>query len=56
MEINELTDGKLRNYVDGEWAPVDGAAGTDVVNPATVRPWHMCRSPSLSTSTVSWKQ
>ena len=35
MKINELTDGTLRNYVNGEWAPVSGSDGKDVVNPAT---------------------
>ena len=35
MEIDDLTDGTLRNYVNGEWVPVDGDDGDDVVNPAT---------------------
>jgi len=35
MEINDITDGTLRNYVNGDWTPIDGDDGTDVVNPAT---------------------
>ncbi len=35
MDIDDITDGTLRNYVDGEWTPIDGDDGADVVNPAT---------------------
>ncbi|WP_418283857.1 CoA-acylating methylmalonate-semialdehyde dehydrogenase [Halorubrum sp. DTA46] len=35
MEINDITDGTLRNYVNGEWTVIDGDDGKDVVNPAT---------------------
>ncbi len=35
MNIDDLTDGRLQNYVNGDWVPVDGDDGDDVVNPAT---------------------
>lgn len=35
MDIDDITDGTLRNYIDGEWTPIGGDDGTDVVNPAT---------------------
>ncbi|GAB6880373.1 CoA-acylating methylmalonate-semialdehyde dehydrogenase [Halorubrum gandharaense] len=35
MQIDDLTDGTLHNYVNGEWVPVDGDDGEAVVNPAT---------------------
>lgn len=38
MNIDDITDGTLRNYVNGEWTTIDGDDGAALVNPATAEP------------------
>lgn len=35
LRLSSLADGRVRNYVDGEWVGIQGEDGMDVVNPAT---------------------
>lgn len=35
MNIDDITDGTLRNYVNGEWTTIDGDDGAALVDPAT---------------------
>ncbi|MFB6130969.1 MAG: CoA-acylating methylmalonate-semialdehyde dehydrogenase [Salinigranum sp.] len=35
LPLSTLSGGTVQNYVGGEWTPIDGDEGQDVVNPAT---------------------